>query len=114
MPSPNPSPLPRFHPGTAARLALLGLRRAPSTTVIAVLILTLGLWAPTTFFSILVGAIRPLPVPDGQRIVRLDVTRPDQAGAVPVSLDDVRALGALEFLDAMGAFRVGGSTSKIS
>jgi predicted permease len=78
--------------------------------VIAVLILALGLSAPTTFFSILVGAIRPLPVPDGQRIVRLDVTRPDEAGPVRVRLEDVRALGAMESLDAMGAFRVGGGT----
>jgi len=97
---------PGLRPGLALRLALIGLRRSPGTTLLAVAVLTLGLAAPTTFFSLLVGAIRPLPVPDGDQVVRVEVTQPARGGApLPVGLEDLRGLQGSGALESLGAFR---------
>jgi putative ABC transport system permease protein len=88
------------------RLAVKGLLRAPTTSVLGVAILALGLAAPTVFFSILVGAVRPLPVPDGERVVRVDVVQPARAGQpLPLESADLVGLGGPSSLDALGAFR---------
>ena len=57
-------------------------------------ILALGLAAPATFFSILWGGgFRPLPVPEGDRVVRMEIRQPSSGGQdVPVTLDDLEAL----------------------
>jgi len=69
-------------------------------------VLTLGLAAPTTFFSLLVGAIRPLPVPDGEQVIRMEVVRPSgDDRTLPISLDDLRSLQEGRSLEALGAFR---------
>ena len=94
-----------FRAGLAPRLALRGLRRSPGMSVVALAVLTLGLAAPTVFFSILVGATRPLPVPHGDRIVRADVAQPREGGRlVPVHLSDLRRLQGSESLQALGGF----------
>jgi len=68
-------------------------------------VLSLGLAAPTTFFSLLVGAIRPLPVPDGDRVVRVEVVQPSRGGrALGVSLEDLSGLQEGRSLQALGAF----------
>jgi len=93
------------------RLALKGLSRSRTTSVLAVSILALGLAAPTVFFSILVGAIRPLPVPDGVRVVRLDVVQPARGGApLSVKAGELRALRGLSALEGVAAFRTSSGT----
>jgi predicted permease len=91
----------------ALRVAVLGLRRSPGPTLLAIGILALGLAAPATFFSLLVGAIRPLPVPDGERVVRVDVLQATGGGrsvSVPgMALPSLRGGSTLE---ALGAFQV--------
>jgi putative ABC transport system permease protein len=107
--STNPSRLGRLWSsvGLPARLALRGLGRAPGTSVLAVLVLTLGLAAPVTFFSILVGALRPLPVPDGDRVIRVEAFQPVTGGGeVPVTLRDLELLRGASSLEALGGFRL--------
>jgi len=93
--------------GLAFRMAIRGLVRAPGTSVLATFVLVLGLAAPVTFFSLLVGAIRPLPVPDGNRVIRVEVTRPvTGGGSVPVTLQDLELLRGAGSLKSLGAFRI--------
>jgi putative ABC transport system permease protein len=93
------------------RLALKGLTRSRSTSLLAVSILALGLAAPAVFFSILVGSIRPLPVPDGGSVVRIDVSQPTRGGRpLPVQPDEVRSLGDLAALAGLAAFRTSSNT----
>ncbi len=70
----------RLRPGLALRLAFRGLVRDPGTSIAASGILALGLASAATFFAILHGLDRPLPVPEGDRIVRLDVVQPSRDG----------------------------------
>jgi predicted permease len=90
-------------------MAWLGLRRAPGSSALAVVILALGLAAPATFFSLLVGAIRPLPVPGGDLIVRVDVLQPARDGRPEtVRLSDLDLLSGAAGLESLGAFRTFG------
>ena len=99
--------IPRLGVGSAFRLALRGLVRAPGTSLLAIGVLVLGLAAPVTFFSLLVGAIRPLPVPGGDRLIRVEVTQPvTGGGVVPVTLQDLELLQGSGSLESLGAFRV--------
>jgi predicted permease len=100
-----------FRPGLALSLALRGLVRDPASSLVALTILALGLAAPATFFSILVGSVRPLPVPDGDRIVRVDVVQPAGAGrALPVTAEDLDGLRGAAGLVDLGGFQVGEGT----
>jgi len=69
------------------RYAVRGLRRAPTTTSVAILSLALGMSLTTAVYSVVDGVLlRPLPYHDSDRIVRLrEVIRLDRPGAV----DDV-------------------------
>ncbi len=97
---------PSLQPVVALRLAFKGLLRSPGTTLPAVTILALGLAAPVTFFSLFIGATRPLPVPEGERIVRVVVEQPQRDdGRLAVQLSDLAALGRLSTLESLGAFR---------
>ncbi len=96
-----------FRPGLALSLAMRGLVRDPASSVLAVTILALGIALPATFFSFLVGATRPLPVPDGDRVVRVDVVQPSRDGrSLPVTGDDLEALQGTSSLQSLGGFRV--------
>ena len=57
--------------GEDVRFALRQIRRAPAFAVSAVLTLALGIGANTGIFGLLNGYLRPLPVPDADRIVVL-------------------------------------------
>ncbi len=98
-------------PLVALRRAAKGLRRSVGTTMLAVSILALGLAAPATFFSLLVGAIRPLPVPEGDRVARIDVLQPER-GARPLALtlEDLSSIEGSTSLGALGAFQVTAAT----
>jgi putative ABC transport system permease protein len=92
--------------GLAFRLALRGLKGDRVTSVAAIGILALGLAAPTTFFSILWGGgLRPLPVPDGDRVVRVDIRQPSRGGAaIALEPGDLEALQEAGSLSGLGAF----------
>ncbi len=97
----------RLRPGLALSLAARGLVRDPGSSLLAVAILALGIALPATFFSFLVGAVRPLPVPRGDRIVRVDVVQPSRDGrSLPVAPSDLEALQGASTLQALGGFRV--------
>ena len=54
------------------RLAVRGLRRSPGLSATVAIVLALGIGANTAMFGIVYGMLlRPLPYPDGERIVRL-------------------------------------------
>jgi putative ABC transport system permease protein len=96
---------PSFRPGLALSLAFRGLRRDPGASLLAMGILTLGLAAPTVFFSMLVGATRPLPVPRGDRIVRVDIVQPSHDGReLPVRVSDLVTLGGTASLQGLGGY----------
>ena len=62
--------------GEDLRFALRQIRRAPAFAITAVLTLALGIGANTGIFSLLNGYLRPLPVPDADRIVVLAAEMP--------------------------------------
>ena len=92
------------------RHAVRGLARSPGFTAAVVIILALGTGVTTAMFGVTYGVlIRPLPYPDGERIVRVG-QEPRRMPGAPVSLS-ARAIeqvqeGAESFeqLAAYGAF----------
>lgn len=96
-----------MNPFLALRLAFAGLRKDRVTSLAAVGILALGLAAPTTFFSILWGGgLRPLPVPEGDRVMRVEVLDAKAGGrSAPVSFREVGLLEGGPGVEAVGAFR---------
>ncbi|HLN03722.1 MAG TPA: ABC transporter permease [Bryobacteraceae bacterium] len=62
--------------GAELRQSLRGLRRNPGLTVLATLMLALGMGASTAVFSIFYSALlRPLPFRDSDRLVQISETR---------------------------------------
>ena len=107
VPPPGPARPSGWGLGLAFRLASRGLVRSPGTSLLAVSVLTLGLAAPVVFFSILAGSLRPLPVPGGNHVIRVEVTQPATGGtSVPVRLQDLEVLRGGGSVEALGAFRV--------
>jgi predicted permease len=88
------------------RLAVRQLRRAPGFSAAAILTLALGTGANTAIFSIINGFLRPLPVPDADRVVVLANVLPrDETGlkyrfSYPALEDFRRATDA--FADVFG------------
>lgn len=99
-----------MNPLLALRLALAGLRKDRSTSLAATGILALGLAAPATFFSLLWGGgFRPLPVPEGERVMRVEVLQARGGGrAVPVTFQDVALLEGVPGVEELGAFEPAG------
>ena len=97
---------PTLRPALAVRLAFRGLLRDPGTGLAASGILALGLASAATFFAILNGLDRPLPVPEGDRIVRVDVIQPMRDGrTVPVTGTDLEAWRGTPALAGVGGSR---------
>ncbi len=95
-----------MHPLLTLRLAFNGLRRDVSTSGAVILILALGLAAPAVFFSLLWGGgMRPLPVPGGAEVVRVDLIRPRGDGqALAPRLAELRSLREAAALPELEAF----------
>lgn len=97
---------PRLRPGLALRLAIRGLVRDPGTSLAASGILALGLASAATFFAILNGLDRPLPVPEGDRIVRVDIVQPTRDGrSVAVTGSDLSQWQGTPALAGLGGSR---------
>ena len=61
------------------RLSLRSLLRTPAFTAIVVVVLALGIGANTAIFSVVDAAmLKPLPIPDADRVVRLSATHPQE------------------------------------
>jgi predicted permease len=84
------------------RYSLRGLLARPAFVVVAVLTLALGIGANTAIFSVLHGVLlRPLPYPDGERLVQIRNVYPsmglqDAGTSIPDYLDRREQAGALE------------------
>jgi putative ABC transport system permease protein len=106
---------------TDLRFALRLLRRTPAFSATAVLILALGIGASTTMFSVSEALLlRPLPYPDGERLVALQHISPDPEypyqRAAPGSLADWQIESTL--FEAIAGYRwhtidvIGGAQSE--
>jgi putative ABC transport system permease protein len=93
------------------RYTVRAWRRTPTFTAVAVLTLALGIGANTTMFSVINATIlRPLPFPDGERLMTLwksPVDNPDRLGIVSKPnfrdyQDRSRAFESLALLDSAG------------
>ncbi len=95
----------RLHPALAFRLALRGLGRDIPTSLAVMGILALGITAPAVFFSLLWGGgMRPLPVPAGDRIVRIEIVHPRSGGPLRPTIGDLDLLEATAALEGIGGF----------
>ncbi|MBE7499046.1 MAG: ABC transporter permease [Verrucomicrobiales bacterium] len=78
---------------TDLRFAIRQLQRSPGFAAVAVLTLALGIGVNTTVFSITNGLLlRPLPVPEPERLVALFTTYQKQSGLNGTSYPDYRDL----------------------
>lgn len=95
-----------MNPALTLRLALAGLRRDRTTSLVAVGMLALGMAAPATFFSLLWGGgLRPLPVPEGGQVMRAEVLVAGGGGQrAEVGFRDVSLLEGVSGVQEVGAF----------
>ncbi len=77
------------------RFALRGLRRSPLFATMAILILTIGIGATTSIFSVVNALVfRGVPFPEAGRLVRISETYKPDAGAI-----ERRAVSYPDFVD---------------
>jgi predicted permease len=93
------------------RFAARSLRKTPGFTAVAIITLALGLGATTAIFTIVSNVLlRPLPFPDGDRMVRVWETFPSGRGSVSrPNFEDWKAgVRSLELLStvAHGSYNV--------
>src|SRR5690606_775111 len=100
-----------------AQYAVRALTRTPTFALVAILTLGLGLGAATAVFSVVNGVLlRPLPYPEGDRIVRLlhvDEDGPKRNVSEPNFRDweeQSRSFDALALMAWQGPVSVTGST----
>jgi predicted permease len=95
-----------------AQYAVRSLGRTPGFTAVAVLTLALGIGLTTALFSVIDSAlVRPLPYPDPEQLVEIEVEVPERAGGsnrYAPSLDDVRQWRGAGVLSHVGAGDVDG------
>ena len=92
------------------RMAIRGLRRSPSFSVVAVLTLALGIGATTSVFSVVYAVLfRPLPFPNADRLVQIVQTMTSRgsdesfrAGLTPDQLANLQDYSTT--LEAAGVF----------
>lgn len=84
------------------KYAAKAMRRTPGFTLVAILILALGIGANTVIFSMLDAALlRPLPFPDPDRLVRVRSTRNGAPVGVPSPLDVRDFAAASRYFEGM-------------
>ena len=88
------------------RYAIRRLRAAPGFTLAAVLTLTIGMGGAAATFAIVDAvALRPLPFPDADRIVRLREVTPQGDGASFSEPDYLDFAARLRMVSAIAAMR---------
>ncbi|HTE46963.1 MAG TPA: ABC transporter permease [Gemmatimonadaceae bacterium] len=88
------------------RFAARGLVRRPAFTIVAALTLALGIGANTAIFSVVNGVlIRPLPYPNGDRVVTIWGVQGTQGQNGVVYADYVEWRAQNRTFDDMGAYR---------
>lgn len=93
-----------LHPGLALRLALRQFRRAPGAVVYAALTLAIGLGAATAIYSVMKGFNAPLPVPDGEHVVQVRLTDPENGQSAITATDLEAWKSESRSIRSMGAF----------
>lgn len=113
-----------MRPLHAARMAMRGPIRAPGTALTAALTLGIALTATVTLFGTFFGSFRPLPVADGEDIVRIQLLDREARPAAPspeiveawrreagplLGLGGTRSAAMTAVVEGGGAFRVSGA-----
>ena len=76
-------------------LALRSLARTPGFTAVVILVLALGVGANTAIFSVVDAALlKPIPIPDAQRVVQLATSRLGQLDVLTLSVVSVAVLAS--------------------
>src|SRR5436309_3717934 len=92
------------------RYAFRSLRLTPTFTVVAILVLALGIGITTSIFSVVNGVLlRPLPYPDPNRLVWLGMSWPSLHEELIPGPDFVEWEQQNHTLQGMAAFGVSGT-----
>ncbi len=95
-----------WHPFFALQLAMRSFRHEISSAVTAAGTLAIGFGAAAAIFSVLTGFTGPLPVPHGDKVVRI-TARTDESSNVPLIAETMLQIsGRQTTLSDMGFFQV--------